>query len=141
MREAGLAENVASRVLRQARVYVETEALLVATAGRLLQLDPVAHGVRRHVVVRTRDWAVLNGWSVSDLVRPERCVGVPLRSPYRRKGKVVTEEQFEQSRSEVVVELRPCGDAEQDHLLEEIQSPDSTEALYEMPGRCRPEAA
>lgn len=53
----------------------------------------------------------------------------------------MTEEQFAQSRSGAVVGLRPCGDAEQDHLLEEIQSPDSTEAFFEMPGRTRPEAA
>jgi DNA-binding CsgD family transcriptional regulator len=134
MREAGLKGPQAYAILRQTRVQGSTERAVVGAATRLLGRDPVGAGVSRYQVVRARSRAADRGWSIDEfrlLVR--EAGGVEEES--------MTEEQFVQSRSEVVVELRYCGDAEQDHLLEEIQSPDSTEAFFEMPGRCRPEAA
>lgn len=134
MREAGLKGPQAYAILRQTRVQGSTERAVVGAAERLLGRDPVGAGVGPYQVVRARSRAADRGWSVDEfrlLVREAE--GVEEES--------MTEEQFAQSRSEVVVELKYCGDAEQDHLLDGIQHPESEEAFFEMPGRKRPEAA
>jgi hypothetical protein len=66
MRDAGINENRAYAMLQQAWVYVETEVLVVAAAGRLLGRDPVECGVRRALVARMVARAAAEGWSVDE---------------------------------------------------------------------------
>jgi hypothetical protein len=48
----------------------------------------------------------------------------------------MTKQEFDESRCAAVAGLHYCGDPEQDHLVDEIQFPEQTEALYEMASRC-----
>jgi hypothetical protein len=52
----------------------------------------------------------------------------------------VTQQQYDDAHSRAVTELPHTGNPEQDHLIDEIQHPESTEALYEMPSRPAPAA-
>ncbi|PBC69658.1 hypothetical protein BX265_6996 [Streptomyces sp. TLI_235] len=45
------------------------------------------------------------------------------------------EKEIAESRCAAVESLSHCGDPEIDHLIDEIKSPESTRALYEMPVR------
>jgi hypothetical protein len=47
----------------------------------------------------------------------------------------MAEQEFVESRCAAVAGLSYCGDPEMDHLIDEIKSPESTRALYEMPAR------
>jgi hypothetical protein len=53
----------------------------------------------------------------------------------------MTKQEYIESRSANVASLHHCGDPELDHLIDEIQHPEETEALYEMPARPAPQAA
>ncbi|WP_405021673.1 hypothetical protein OHV05_36755 (plasmid) [Kitasatospora sp. NBC_00070] len=44
----------------------------------------------------------------------------------------MNEQEYSNSRSAAVAALHPSGLLEQDHLIEEIQHPETTEALYTM---------
>jgi hypothetical protein len=50
----------------------------------------------------------------------------------------MTDQQLADSHSPAVTKLPYTGNPEQDHLIDEIQHPESTEALYAMPGRPAP---
>jgi hypothetical protein len=129
MREAGVNENAAFLILRQAWVYVATEALVVAAAERLLGVDPVARGVRRGLVARTAARARVDGWSVDEFrLLAREADGVV-------EGEVMTEQQQAEAQCAAVAELKYCGDPDQDHLLDAMQHPETEEALYEMPFR------
>ncbi|MFD9124539.1 hypothetical protein [Kitasatospora sp. NPDC059571] len=45
----------------------------------------------------------------------------------------MTDQEFTESRCVAVTSLSYCGDPEIDHLIDEIKSPESARALYEMP--------
>ncbi|GJF31259.1 hypothetical protein [Kitasatospora sp. NBC_01539] len=45
------------------------------------------------------------------------------------------DQEFTDAASEAVTTLRHCGDPEQDHLLDEIQHPETTFALYALAAR------
>jgi hypothetical protein len=49
----------------------------------------------------------------------------------------MTKQDYDESRTAAVQALHHCGDPELDHLIDEIQHPEETEALYEMPTRAR----
>ncbi|MGE7437561.1 hypothetical protein [Kitasatospora sp. NPDC001175] len=51
------------------------------------------------------------------------------------KEEAMTKQEFDESRCAAVAGLHHCGNPEQDHLIDEIQHPESTEALYELPAR------
>ena len=48
----------------------------------------------------------------------------------------MTQQEFDESRCAAVAGLHYSGDPEQDHLLDEIQHPEQTEALWGLAGRC-----
>lgn len=51
------------------------------------------------------------------------------------KEDAVLDQESTEAASEAVSTLRHCGDPEQDHLLDEIQHPETTSALYELAAR------
>lgn len=65
-REAGLSAAAMHRLLVREVVLAETEERVLATAERLLRLDPVEYGVDPRVVARARNEARRRGWSAAD---------------------------------------------------------------------------
>ncbi|GAA0696945.1 hypothetical protein GCM10010193_59710 [Kitasatospora atroaurantiaca] len=52
----------------------------------------------------------------------------------------MTEHQDTESGADAVTSLHHCGNPDIDHLIDEIQHPETEQALYEMPARpARPE--
>jgi hypothetical protein len=48
----------------------------------------------------------------------------------------MTGQQYAEARTPAVLSLPPCGDAEQDHLIDEIQHPDLYDAIHALAARC-----